>query len=134
MANGSAPLEVWFDGSCGLCRASVAWLRRRDAAGRLTFRDSTSPEAAGHAPVSAPQLATAIWVRRGDGTLAGGFEAIRALLGVLPRWRGLAALLGLPPFRWLGPPVYRLVARHRHRLPFRAPGPRCGADGPDAAC
>jgi len=131
--DGNAPLEVWFDGSCELCRASVAWARRRDAADRLVFRDAaTAP--AGSAPAGAEQLAAAMWVRRWDGSVAGGFDGVRAVLVALPRWRWLAALLAAPPLSWLGPPVYRLVARHRHRLSARESSGRCGPDDPGTPC
>lgn len=128
------PLEVWFDGSCGLCQASVAWARRRDVARRLRFRDASSESEAGEAPVTAQELGSAMWVRRPDGSLAGGFAGVRAVLAELPRWRWLARLLAAPPFRWLGPPAYRLVARYRHRLPLRAFVLACDPTRPDEPC
>ena len=33
------------------------------------------------------------------------------------RWRAAGAVLGAPPLAWVAPPVYRLVAEHRHELP-----------------
>ncbi|RIJ78497.1 DUF393 domain-containing protein [Nakamurella silvestris] len=32
-------------------------------------------------------------------------------------WRFLGALLSVPPFSWLAPGLYRLIALNRHRLP-----------------
>jgi predicted DCC family thiol-disulfide oxidoreductase YuxK len=58
-----------------------------------------------------------MWVRTAEGELLAGFEGWLRLLSVLPRWRWLARISRVPPLRWLGPPIYRLIARFRHRLP-----------------
>ncbi len=109
--------EVFYDGECRLCRVSRKWAERRDAGGRLAFCDLNDPAATASLPLDADQLRAEMWVRLPNGTLASGFAAWLAVLRSLPRWRILAAVLGLPPLRWLGPPVYRLVARHRHLPP-----------------
>ena len=114
---GPAPLEVFTDGDCRLCRLSRAWTERRDRDGRLRFIDlRTAPSQALPAPRDA--LAAEIFVREPDGSLRSGFAAWRRLLRALPGWRWLAALLALPPMSWLGPPAYRWIARHRDRLPL----------------
>jgi predicted DCC family thiol-disulfide oxidoreductase YuxK len=63
------------------------------------------------------RLEASLWVRGTDGRQREGFAAWREILSRLPRWRWLAAVTGLLPVRWLGPPLYRLVARFRHRIP-----------------
>lgn len=120
-APGSGPrapehhIDVFYDGECGLCRATKAWAEGRTGAGRACFVDFRAA-ADVELPVSRTALEHEMWVRRPDGSLAAGFEGLRAVLATLPRWRWLAALLGLPPLRWLGPPLYRLLAEHRSRL------------------
>lgn len=108
--------EVFYDGECRLCRVSREWAKRHDAGGHLSFRDLNDPAATASLPLGGEQLRAEMWVRLPDGTLASGFAAWQAVLLSLPRWCLLAAVLGRPPLRWLGPPVYRLVARHRHLL------------------
>jgi len=107
---------VFYDGGCGLCASTRAWAKQRDTTGRLqfvNFRDA----AVGSLPVPRERLEREMWVRRSDGELRGGFDGICAVLSALPRWRPVGVLLGLPPVRWLGIVVYRIVARHRGKPP-----------------
>jgi len=113
---GSLPgLEIWFDGSCEICRASRRLLEREGAGCALSFHDlagwAPPPEARGSAPQRDEVL-----VRLPDGKLLAGFEAWRAILAALPRWRWLSAVAGLPGVARFGRMAYRAVARHRHRL------------------
>jgi predicted DCC family thiol-disulfide oxidoreductase YuxK len=110
------PIEVFYDGECRLCAASRSWAESRDSECRLAFKDLNDPAATASLPVPAERLREEMWVRLPEGTLESGFAAWLAVLRALPRWRLVARVLGVPPLRWLGPPVYRLVARHR-RLP-----------------
>jgi predicted DCC family thiol-disulfide oxidoreductase YuxK len=113
----SQTLEVWMDGECGVCRASQAWCELRDTDGRMQFRDFRTADAE-QLPVSRDEHESSMWVRGADGRMLRGFEAWRLIMASLPGWRWLAMLTGLPPLRWLGEPLYRLVARNRHRLPW----------------
>ncbi len=117
--------EVFYDGACGLCTASRDWAKRRDVQGLLVFRDAGGPGATDGLPVDLQRRRREMLVRLPDGQLVGGFAGWLAVLRVLPRWHAIAGVLALPPLRWLGPPLYRLVARHRHR--FRSTGrpPAC---------
>ena len=115
MTHGRA-LEVWYDGQCPVCRASRDWCAARDPEGRLEFRDVRAVAEA-ELPVSRADAESSMWVRGDDGELAAGFAGWRRILAELPGWRWLARVSGTPPLRWLGPPVYRLVARARRMLP-----------------
>lgn len=115
MVHGRA-LEVWYDGQCPLCRASRDWCATRDPEGRLEFRDVRAVAEA-ELPVSRADAESSMWVRDADGALAAGFAGWRRILAELPRWRWLARVSGTAPLRWLGPPVYRFVARARRLLP-----------------
>lgn len=105
-----------MDGQCALCRASQAWCEQRDHGDRFRFRDFRAVDE-GELPMDREQHEASMWVRDSGGRLHRGFEAWRRMMAALPGWRWLAALSGLPPLRWLGEPVYRLIARNRHRLP-----------------
>jgi predicted DCC family thiol-disulfide oxidoreductase YuxK len=108
--------EIWYDGDCALCRASRAWCERRDRPGRLIFRDIRSASDQ-ELPVARTAAEASMWVRDNRGRLVAGFDGWRVIMNDLPGWGWLARLTGIPPFSWLGPPVYRIVARSR-RLVF----------------
>ena len=111
-------LLLW-DGTCGFCRRSVAYLSRLDGAHRfrpLPYQEAPSP------PMS-PELraacARAFHVVRADGQV---LRAGRAALYVLGRLGHplLAGFLGLPPLVWAVD--YWLLARNRRlvsRVLFR---------------
>jgi predicted DCC family thiol-disulfide oxidoreductase YuxK len=109
--------EVWYDGDCPLCQRSRSWCESRDHGALFAFRDFRN-RADDELPVSRNQLDAAMWVRDSEGRLHRGFEAWRRILAELPGWRWLAALSSAPPLRWLGPPIYALVARWRRHLPL----------------
>ena len=85
-------LDVWIDGNCPLCRRSRRWCEDREM--RRCGMDCWN-----------------------DGHRQEGFAAWREILRHLPRWCWLAAFTGVPPVSWVGPPLYRLVARFRQRVP-----------------
>ncbi len=62
-----------------------------------------------------------MWVESAHGELRDGFEAWCRILLVLPGWNRLGRLAAMPPLRWLGPPLYRLVAVVRRCLPSPPP-------------
>lgn len=117
--------EVFYDGACRLCTASREWAERRDVEGVLCFRDTADPAAADRLPMERETLAREMIVRLPGGRVVGGFEGALAVLRALPRWHLLGAVLELAPLRWLGPSVYRVVARHRHRLRSGKRPPPC---------
>ena len=57
-----------------------------------------------------------LWVRDDSGRLREGFAAWRVIMTELPGWRWLAKLVAAPPLCWLGPPIYRMIAKNRSRL------------------
>jgi predicted DCC family thiol-disulfide oxidoreductase YuxK len=110
----TAPLELWLDGDCDLCRRAGAWVEARASGRPVSLRDQRDglPAEIADRTDAREQL----WVRRADGRLVGGFAACLELLGRLPRWRRLAWLLARPPLCWLGPPLYRSLAQRRARI------------------
>lgn len=109
------PLVVWMDGNCSVCRASQTWCEVRDEGDLMCFRDFRAADE-NTLPLSREDHEASMWVRDGDGRLHRGFAAWRLIMATLPGWRWLATLTGLPPFRWLGEPCYRLIANNRHRI------------------
>ena len=110
-------LDVWMDGDCRICRLSQRWSKRRDPEGRVKFHDFRLSDDRS-IPVARRDLEESMWVQDGDGRLFAGFAAWRRIMAELPGWRWLASLGGLPPVSWVGPTLYRLIARNRHRLPL----------------
>ncbi len=117
------PTEVYYDGSCALCRASRRWAESRDVRGRLVFHDLTQAGPVAGLKLDRDGSAREMLARLPGGELAGGYDGWVAVLHALPRWRGVAPLLALPPIRLVGRAVYRLVARHRHIVSGRKPRP-----------
>lgn len=62
-------------------------------------------------------VAAVQWVEPGRMPLAGPAAIARLLLTSALAWRPVGFVLSLRPVTALAWPVYRLVARHRHRLP-----------------
>jgi predicted DCC family thiol-disulfide oxidoreductase YuxK len=119
---GSGALLI-YEGDCGFCNRCVRFISRR-----LPSRAQIKPwqrvdlDALGITRARARH--EVLWVEPG-GRVYGGAQAIAALLldcGGL--WAVLGAMLRVPPFRWLGHGLYRLVANNRTRLPDG--GPACG--------
>jgi predicted DCC family thiol-disulfide oxidoreductase YuxK len=54
---------------------------------------------------------------RGAARAAGPTAIARLLVDAGSYWRALGLLLDMRPIRRIAGPAYRLVARHRHRLP-----------------
>jgi len=112
----SETLDVWMDGDCHICQRSQRWCEQHDPEGRVQFHDFRILDDRS-IPVARRDLEESMWVRDGDGHLLAGFDAWRRIIAELPGWRWLARLSALPPVSWVGPTLYRLIARNRHRLP-----------------
>ena len=105
-----------FDGDCSFCtacanfvtrwiptRAEVVPWQRADLAALRLSREEV--------------LQAVQWVEPGRKTLAGP-EAIGALLrSSTAFWKPFGWFLAIPPVRALAWPLYRLIARNRHRMP-----------------
>ncbi|MBI3128637.1 MAG: DUF393 domain-containing protein [Candidatus Tectomicrobia bacterium] len=114
-APGDGRALLLWDGDCGFCRRSVAWVEARDRAGRIRsvpYQQASSPPMTDEL-----RRACARWVHLilPDGRV---LRAGRAALGVLALlgWERSAALLSLPPFVWLVEAGYWLVSENRGRL------------------
>jgi predicted DCC family thiol-disulfide oxidoreductase YuxK len=105
-----------FDGDCGFCRKWAAWVERR-LDGSVTFVPFQSIDL-GALGLRAEQVQTASYfVDEGRRTYRGNRSFSRALGRSRGLWRMLGLVAELPVVRTLLAPVYRSIARNRHRLP-----------------
>ena len=105
-----------YDGECGLCRQVVAWVSRRDRAGRLAvipFQDQAGV-AAFRIPM--PALAAAMHLVLPDGRVLAGADAAPQLLRMLPGLGWLTPVFAVPGVLPVARRVYAWVARRRHCL------------------
>jgi predicted DCC family thiol-disulfide oxidoreductase YuxK len=130
-------LMVLYDGACGLCRPTVAVLRRLDLLRRVEFLDvhgDWSAIAHRFPALSREACLTEMHGIDPDGRIYTGFDTYRALGWILPLGWTVLPLLYLPPVSWLGRRIYRAIAAGRHRttcaLPLApiAPPSRSDAD------
>jgi predicted DCC family thiol-disulfide oxidoreductase YuxK len=102
---------VVYDADCGVCQASVEWLRRRDRRGVFQFVGNDAAEL----PVAREETEHTLVVLDGARKFTRG-DAVSRLLRELRGWSLLAALLRLPGIRELANLAYDRFARSRHRI------------------
>jgi len=109
-------LTVLYDGSCSLCRASVARVRPFDTRRRIEFLDLHDPCAQRRFPQIDRDIAMR-WMQAVDarGRVSSGVDAWARIGLLLPGWNLLAWLLLVPGIRWLGAKIYAWIARNRYR-------------------
>lgn len=105
---------VVFDGGCAYCRRQERRVRRLDWLGRFATLDYDSAVEA-WPEVARGALGDGLRVRFPDRSVTVGIDAVRSIAVRLPLTALPALLLWLPPLRWLGGRVYRLVAARRVR-------------------
>ncbi|HEV2088691.1 MAG TPA: DUF393 domain-containing protein [Cryptosporangiaceae bacterium] len=123
-----------FDGDCAFCSSCARFIERRiPTRAAVVAWQRTDLDALG---ISAAQCEEAVqWVGT-EGDHASGAAAVgRLLVDAGSFWRPLGRALLAPPLSWIGPPVYRLIARHRDKLPggtkaCALPQAERGPDGP----
>jgi predicted DCC family thiol-disulfide oxidoreductase YuxK len=105
-------LVVWDD-RCSFCSRWVAGFRRLDWLGRIELQPVSRPAAYAASGISHDAALEALQLRAPDGSINGGFEAVRKIAYVLPATMLFAPWLSLKPVRALGATAYRRVARRR---------------------
>ena len=102
----NAPVTVYYDGACPLCRAEIGHYRRCRGAEQVAFVD-VAPDGAALGPDLDRAAARARFhVRDADG-LRSGAAAFARLWRVLPGWRWLGRLVALPVVLPLAEAAYR---------------------------
>lgn len=125
-------MTVFFDGACGLCRPTIAVLRRLDLRRRVEFLDVYRdwPSISRRYPtLSREDCLVEMQGVDAAGRRYAGFDTYRRLARVLPLgWLALP-FLHLPPVAWLGRRVYRAIADRRHgeACPLPSPADYTGA-------
>ncbi|WP_229783577.1 thiol-disulfide oxidoreductase DCC family protein [Pilimelia anulata] len=134
------PPVLVYDGDCGFCTRCAAFLRAR-VRPRAALVPSRAIDPAAYG-LTAEQCAAAVQWCGPDGERAAGPVALARLLQRgNAAWRAVGTVLALRPVAALAWPPYRLIARHRHRLPGSdgtcglpsATGRLRGVDPPDAS-
>ena len=116
-----------YDGTCGLCDASVQWILRRDRRGTLRFAPLQGETAASlrRAHPEIGQVDSVVWVEPGaSGQAARALVRSDAALRVAAYLGGIWSLAGVAsivPRGWRDA-IYAQVAKHRHHL---AGAPAC---------
>ena len=109
-----------YDGDCAFCTTCAEFVERRMA----TSADVTPWQFADLGALGVTQAdaeANVLWSTEGESVAAGPVAVARLLVDAGGWWRPLGRALDLPPVRAAAWPVYRLVARNRHRLPGGTP-------------
>jgi predicted DCC family thiol-disulfide oxidoreductase YuxK len=117
-------IVVLFDGSCGFCRRSIAWLEMCDWLHRLRPEDYHDPAARHRVAydLNIEDLDRALHVRIAkqkqqwkDAKTLRGFDAFRAISWHLPPFWLLAPFLYLPGAAFIGRRAYEKIAAKRNR-------------------
>jgi predicted DCC family thiol-disulfide oxidoreductase YuxK len=119
MTNHANPTFL-YDGDCAFCSTCARFVDRRiHTPARVVPWQFVDLAELGVTQQMAEEAVQWIGV---DGTVASGPAAISRLLRAAQwYWRPLGWLLSIPPISWLADPLYRVIARNRHRLPGGTP-------------
>ena len=116
-----------YDGDCGFCTWSAAWIARRWPAERPPEAvpwQRLAPEVAARAGLTRSDFERAAWWIEGASSEEGSRAVASALAAARRPWSSVGRALLAPPLSWLAPTGYRVVARYRHRLPGGTPACR----------
>lgn len=107
-------MKVIYDADCGVCQASVAWMRKRDRRGSFEFVGNDAP----HLPagVSREESEHTLVVLEEGGRKFVRAEGVARILRELRGWSLLGAALRVPGLRQLANLAYDAFARRRHRV------------------
>lgn len=106
-----------FDGSCGLCRRTVAVVAALDVMARVEIRDALGewPQLAARFPMlTQAECLASMRAVRSDGKTYEGFAAYRALAWAIPLWWPLLPLVYLPGVPLVGREIYARIAAGRY--------------------
>lgn len=111
-----AELTILYDGDCGLCRASIARLRRMDPRGLVETLDLHDPSVPGRFPQVNPEEAMRLMQGvDAQGRVYAGVDAWARIGFALPGWKLIAWVLLVPGIHFVAQRVYAWVARNRYR-------------------
>lgn len=132
----AARLLLVYDGYCGVCTRTVAWVRAHDPERRVFALPNQFPGLRARVGLTKQDVDAAAWAIDRDGRRYPGAAAINRTLEELGGWRAITALYRLPPLRRLEDAVYHAFARSRGRFarwgltpPCERPGVPCLPEG-----
>lgn len=132
----AAHLLLVYDGYCGVCTRTVAWVRAHDRERRVFALPNQLPGLREQVGLSKAEVDGAAWAIDREGRRYAGAAAINRTLEELGGWRALAALYRLAPVRLVEDAVYHAFARNRGRFarwgltpPCERPGVPCLPEG-----
>jgi predicted DCC family thiol-disulfide oxidoreductase YuxK len=112
----SPQLTVLFDGSCSLCRASVARVRPFDPNRHIEFLDLHDPSSIRRFPnVDREEAMRSMQAVDKQGHIYTGADAWAHIGLQLPGWNLVAWILLVPGVRWMARIIYGWIARNRYR-------------------
>lgn len=109
-----SPAVLIYDGDCGLCGASVRWVKRNSQEGAFEFVACQSPQRRQRFPhITEETCMQAMVLVLPDGRQFTGSDAAPHILRRTRRLRWLACLFTVPGVSLVARPVYRWIARRR---------------------
>lgn len=117
----NACTEVYFDGSCPLCRREISLYQNLKSDQPIEWVDVSVEQSSLPAGVTHTQLMKRFHTRTAQGELLSGAAAFVHIWAQLPGWRLLASLARIPGVLWLMEHAYRgfLVIRPGIQRVFR---------------
>ena len=111
-----APITLFYDGGCPLCRRQVAWVKRQRRLDCVRFIDI---RAQGFDPApwgrTCDELMGRLFALDGEGRWFSGMDSTRALYAVLG-YRWWTRISSLPGLNMTLDRLYLAVARRRNRI------------------
>lgn len=125
-----ASVVALFDGQCGVCTRSAAWVAARDVRGRVERLDLREPVAAARFIAFQPEkVREALHVVDSTGQIWVGVDALGRLLGELPGWRRAGRWMVAPALRGVTGAAYAWFASRRLSFNRFFPLAEKGCDG-----
>jgi predicted DCC family thiol-disulfide oxidoreductase YuxK len=106
-----------YDGDCGFCARCAQWARRRLPQGHEVVAWQQLPDLDALGLTAADVASAAYWIDAAGQPHRGEQGVAMALIEIGGFWTVVGRTLLMPPVRTMAAPLYRLIARNRHRMP-----------------
>jgi predicted DCC family thiol-disulfide oxidoreductase YuxK len=110
-------LTLLYDGTCGFCARTVAWIQRRDRHQRIVAMPCQGAVRTGSAPVTLEDCGKSFWAITADSEVKGLGQGAALIVATLLDRTWPIAVARLPGIRQALDLGYRFIAHNRHRLP-----------------
>jgi predicted DCC family thiol-disulfide oxidoreductase YuxK len=111
-------MKVIYDGTCPVCISLKEFAENRGSENSLVFIPYQDENFEGAAEgLTRQEASQMLYTISGDGTRKRGARAVFETMKSLPGfWRIAGSILSIPPLVWAAEPLYRIFARHRHKV------------------